>query len=111
MAMNLRQRLGLARMSQENRAGIGAALVLLLIISLVELADGAPPHYIGLLAAVPFLAAAFGAWPEVLVIGGLASAAGLAFGMYPDGRPSGASLINVGGVIIATGVAAVRSSR
>ena len=40
LAMNVRQRLGLARMSQETRAGIGAALVLLAIISLVELADG-----------------------------------------------------------------------
>jgi hypothetical protein len=105
--MNVRQRLGLARMSQETRAGIGAALVLLAIISLVEISDGGKPNYIGLLAAVPFLAAAFGAWPEVLIVGGLASAVGLAFGMYPDGQPSGASLINVGGVVIATGIAAI----
>ncbi len=105
--MNLRQRLGLARMTPETRAGIGAALVLLALISVVELADGGAPHYIGLLAAVPFLAAAFGAWPEVLAVGGLASVVGLAFGMYPTGRPSGASLINIAGVVLATGIAAI----
>src|SRR5512147_2685674 len=104
--MNIRQRLGIARMSQETRAGIGAALALLAIISIVELSDGGQPHYIGLLAAVPFLAAAFGAWLEVVAVGGLASVVGLLFGWYPHG-PSVASLINVVGIVLATGIAAI----
>lgn len=104
--MNLRQRLGTARMSAESRAGIGAAVVLLAIISLVEFADGDQPHYLGLLAAVPFLAAAFAGWPEVLAVGALASILGSAFAMYPDG-PTGASMINLTGVVISTGIAAV----
>jgi phosphoserine phosphatase RsbU/P len=104
--MSLRQRLGSARMSAETRAGIGAAVVLLAIISLVELADGSQPHYLGLLAAVPFLAAAFAAWPEVLAVGALASIVGFVFAMYPT-HITGASAINLAGVVISTCIAAI----
>ncbi|HET6214092.1 MAG TPA: serine/threonine-protein phosphatase, partial [Micromonosporaceae bacterium] len=38
-------------MSPESRAGLGAAVVLLALVSVVEIADGERPNYLGLLAA------------------------------------------------------------
>lgn len=104
--MRLRLLPGARPMSPESRAGIGAAVGLLAIISMVELADGEQPHYVGLFAAVPFLAAAFAAWPEVLAVGLLASVIGFGFGMYPGGV-TGATAINLVGIVVSTGIAAI----
>ena len=94
-------------MSPESRAGVGAAVMLLAIISLVELADGSRPNYIGLFAAVPFLAAAFAGWPAVVAVGALATVVAVVFGMYnPDGI-DGEIAINIAGIVLATGIAAV----
>ena len=47
----------------------------------------ASAHYIGLFAAVPFLAAVFAAWPMVLAVGGLATVVGAIFvGLARHGR-------------------------
>ncbi|GAA5177024.1 PP2C family protein-serine/threonine phosphatase [Rugosimonospora acidiphila] len=93
-------------MSREVRVGLGAAVVLLAVISAVELADGPQPHYIGLLAAVPFLTALFVPWREVLIVGAAAAAIAIAFGSFPHGMNMW-SAINVCGIMVATGVAAV----
>lgn len=93
-------------MSPDARAGLGAAFVLLALIAAVELADGPQAHYIGLLATAPFLVATFAAWREVIMVGGLATVIGLMFGFYPDG-PTLASSLNIGFVMVATGIAAV----
>jgi phosphoserine phosphatase RsbU/P len=93
-------------MSPESRAGLGAALALLAIVAAVELADGARAHYIGLLAAAPFLTAAFAAWRQVVIVGGVATALGVVFGSYPSGIDM-ASGINIAGVVVATAIAAV----
>ncbi len=88
MAMKLRVS-GRRPMSPESRAGIGAAIVLLVVIAAVDVADGSNAHYIGLYAAAPFLAAAFASWPAIVAVGGLATVVGAIFGMYgtePD-RP------------------------
>ena len=53
----------------EARAGVGAAFVLLCLVLAAEVADGVDANYVGLLAAAPFLAAAFSSWPEVLAVG------------------------------------------
>ena len=66
---------GFRPMSSESRAGVGAAVGLLAVVSAVELADGPTPHYIGLLAAAPFLAAALAPWRGVVTVGVLATAA------------------------------------
>ena len=65
------------------------------------------------LAAAPFLAAAFASWVEVLALGALATILGVIFGsidlMNPDAGTEDRMLIiviNVGGVIFATGIAA-----
>jgi phosphoserine phosphatase RsbU/P len=92
--------------SPDFRAGIGAALVLLSVISAVELADGPEAHYIGLLAAVPFLTAVFVPWREVLAVGALATALGILFGSFPRGLTMENS-VNITGIMVATAMAAV----
>jgi sigma-B regulation protein RsbU (phosphoserine phosphatase) len=92
-------------MSPESRAGVGAAIGLLVIIATADLADGPQPHYIGLYAAVPFLAAAFAAWPAILAVGALATVVGIIFGMYGDVAP-GPTAVNVAGIVLATVIAA-----
>jgi phosphoserine phosphatase RsbU/P len=96
---------GARPLSTESRAGIGAAIVLLAIISATDLADGVQPHFIGLFAAAPFLTAAFAAWPEVVAVGALATVIGVLFGMHPQWDLT--SGINIIGVMLATAIAAV----
>src|SRR5687768_17282530 len=69
-------------LSQGARAGLGAAFVLLSLICAVELADGSEVRYVGLMATVPFLAAVFAGWREVLIAGGAATAVGMLFAMF-----------------------------
>ncbi|MEU4621095.1 PP2C family protein-serine/threonine phosphatase [Actinoplanes sp. NPDC023801] len=94
-------------LSPGNRAGVGAALVLLAVVSAVELADRDPEaHYVGLLAAVPFLAGVFAVWQMVLGAGVIATVVGAIFvGMAGDVQGM-AGLVNLMGIVLATGVAA-----
>ena len=90
-------------MSPESRAGLGAAVVLLAIVSVVEVADGKMANYLGLLAAAPFLAAAFATWRVVLVVGVAATVIGAVFAAI--GPSSTFSIVNVCGIVLATGIA------
>jgi hypothetical protein len=92
-------------LSPGSRAGLGAALVLLAVISGVELADGPRAHYIGLFVAVPFLAAVFAFWQTVLAVGVLTTAVGVVFAAH-DGQLGMTGMVNVVGIVLATGVAA-----
>lgn len=93
------------------RAGLGAAFVLLSLICAVELADGSNVRYVGLMATVPFLAAVFAGWREVLVAGGVATAVGTVFALFGDSSDF-SPYINVGAVGLATAIAsAVASAR
>jgi phosphoserine phosphatase RsbU/P len=92
-------------LSPGSRAGLGAALVLLVVIATVEIADGPHANYIGLFVAVPFLAAVFAYWQTVLVIGLLATVIGLIFATA-DERADMIGMVNVGGIVLATGIAA-----
>ncbi|GIE32156.1 membrane protein [Actinoplanes italicus] len=94
-------------LSPGNRAGLGAALVLLAVVSALELADRDPePRYVGLLAALPFLTAVFAVWQVVLGAGVLATVVGAVFvGMAGDVQGM-AGLVNLMGIVLATGVAA-----
>jgi hypothetical protein len=92
-------------LSPGSRAGLGAALVLLALVSAVEMADKARANYVGLLAAVPFLAAVFASWPTVLGVGGLATLVGMIFAGW-GGRVELAGVVNVAGIMLATGIAA-----
>ncbi len=92
-------------LSPGSRAGLGAALVLLALVSAIELADGSEARYIGLIVAAPFLAAAFASWRVVLGVGVLATAVGGAFALA--GRENRlANLTIVVGIGLATGIAA-----
>ena len=95
---------GRGPMSPGSRAGLGAALVLLALVSAVEMADGARANYVGLLAAVPFLAAAFAYWPTVLAVGAVATIVGMVFA-GADGNLDTAGVVNVLGIMLATGIA------
>jgi phosphoserine phosphatase RsbU/P len=106
-AVPMKMRLtGRGPMSPDFRAGIGAAVVLLAVISAMEVADGPTPHFIGLLAAVPFLTSVFLPWREVLAVGALATALGILFGSLPAGMTM-ENAVNVGGIVVATAAAAV----
>ena len=84
-------------LSSGSRAGLGAALVLLAIVAVMQLADGGNTSYIGLLVAAPFLAAAFASWRLVLGVGILATVVGLVFVMTAK-SVSLASGVNVAGI-------------
>jgi phosphoserine phosphatase RsbU/P len=90
----------------ETRAGLGAAFVLLGLVTAVELADGPQAHFIGLLAAAPFLAAAFASWREVLTVGAAATAAGVTFALQAQAGPMDVLAVNLAGVVGATAIAA-----
>jgi len=92
-------------LSPASRAGLGAALVLLAVVSAVELADGPQAHFVGLLAAVPFLAAVFAFWQTVLVVGVLATVVGSVF-VGADSTQGMAGLVTILGIMLATGIAA-----
>ncbi|MEV4627465.1 PP2C family protein-serine/threonine phosphatase [Micromonospora sp. NPDC049523] len=92
-------------LSSGSRAGLGAALVLLALVSGIEVADGTRADHIGLLVAAPFLAAAFASWRVVLGVGALATGIGAAFTLSAQTVELG-NVVNVGGVMAFIGVAA-----
>jgi hypothetical protein len=92
-------------LSPGSRAGLGAALVLLVLVSAVEIADGPQANFVGLFAAVPFLAAVFAYWQTVLAIGAVATIVGMIFA-GTDGRFDTVGMVNVVGIMLATGIAA-----
>ncbi|WP_430779679.1 PP2C family protein-serine/threonine phosphatase [Actinoplanes sp. G11-F43] len=100
-------------LSPGNRAGVGAALVLLAVVSAVESAERPQADYVGLLAAVPFVAAIFAVWQMVLATGVLATVVGAVFvglagtqnGLV-DTQSGMVGLVNLMGIVLATGVAA-----
>jgi serine phosphatase RsbU (regulator of sigma subunit) len=92
-------------LSPGSRAGLGAAFVLLALVSAVELADGEEANYVGLVAAAPFLAAAFASWPVVLGVGAAATVIGVLFALLGQ-MITHATVVNVVGIVLATGIAA-----
>ncbi|WP_229076756.1 PP2C family protein-serine/threonine phosphatase [Actinoplanes sp. DH11] len=92
-------------MSPGNRAGLGAAFVLLAVVSAVEVGDDSSAQFVGLLAAVPFVAAVFAVWQVVLGVGVVATVVGAVL-VGSAGVHGMSGLINLMGVLLATGVAA-----
>ncbi|MDG6101163.1 serine/threonine-protein phosphatase [Dactylosporangium aurantiacum] len=92
----------------EARAGVGAAFVLLCLVLAAEVADGVDANYVGLLAAAPFLAAAFASWPEVLAVGSASTVLALVFctiELMHSRERTLVMLLNLGAVILAAGIA------
>ncbi|BCY04975.1 PP2C family protein-serine/threonine phosphatase [Actinoplanes sp. L3-i22] len=91
-------------MSSGNRAGLGAALVLLVIVSAMESTDTTSAAYVGLLAIAPMVAALFAAWQYVVGVGVVATVLGAVFvGQAGAAGPSG--MVYLLGVLLATGIA------
>ncbi len=92
-------------LSPGSRAGLGAALVLLAVESAVEVAEGPRANFVGLYAAVPFLAAVFAYWQTVLAVGAIATVVGMVFA-GTDGRFGTVGMVNIVWIMLATGIAA-----
>ncbi|MBM2616795.1 serine/threonine-protein phosphatase [Actinoplanes sp. LDG1-06] len=92
-------------LSSGSRAGLGAAIVLLVVVSAVELADGRDADFVGLFAAVPFLAAVFAFWQTVIVVGVVATIVGMVF-VGAATELTVAGTVNILGILLATGIAA-----
>ncbi|GAB3148053.1 PP2C family protein-serine/threonine phosphatase [Micromonospora sonneratiae] len=92
-------------LSPGSRAGLGAAIVVLALVSAVEIADGPSANYVGLVAAAPLLAAAFASWRIVASVGVLATGLGAAF-VLKGGLLTLAMVVNVVGIALAAGIAA-----
>ncbi|RZU72548.1 stage II sporulation protein E [Micromonospora kangleipakensis] len=100
---------GRGPLSPGSRAGLGAAFALLALVSAVELADGRPAHYVALMVAAPFLAAALASWRVVLGVGVLATVIGASFALA-ERTMSLVSAVNVAGIALATAIAAAVAS-
>ncbi|MEV0809263.1 PP2C family protein-serine/threonine phosphatase [Micromonospora sp. NPDC050200] len=96
---------GRGPLSPGSRAGVGAALGLLAIISAAELADGREAHYVALMMAAPLLAAAFASWQVVLGIGLVAVVLGASFALA-EPTASLVTAVDLAGIAFASGVAA-----
>ncbi|WP_407653527.1 PP2C family protein-serine/threonine phosphatase [Actinoplanes oblitus] len=100
-------------MSSANRTGLGAAFVLLAIVSAVESADRTSLGYAGLLVLAPLLAALFAAWQYVLgvgVVATLVSAILVGQTHIPDSAvqrhaADSPGMVYLVGIILATGIA------
>ncbi|MET8282264.1 PP2C family protein-serine/threonine phosphatase [Micromonospora sp. NPDC005174] len=100
---------GRSPLSPGSRAGLGAAVVLLAIVSMLELADGRRAHYVALLVAAPLLAAALAAWRVVLGVGAAATLIGIGFALT-DPRMVLVTSVNVVAVGLASGLAVAVAS-
>lgn len=78
-------------------------------MSAAEAADGLLAHYVALLAAVPFLAAAVASWPVVLGVGVAATLTGAGFALI-EPKMSLVTSVNVVAVALATGLAVAVAS-
>ncbi|PTA44658.1 PP2C family protein-serine/threonine phosphatase [Micromonospora sp. RP3T] len=100
---------GRGPLSPGSRAGLGAALALLAIVSAAEAADGRPVHYLALMAAAPVLAGALASWRVVLAVGALATAAGVAFAAAEKGMPL-VTTVSVAAIVLATAISAATAA-
>ncbi|GHJ12168.1 MULTISPECIES: PP2C family protein-serine/threonine phosphatase [unclassified Micromonospora] len=100
---------GRGPLSPGSRAGLGAALALLAIVSAAEAADGRPVHYLALMAAAPVLAGALASWRVVLAVGALATAAGVAFAAAEKGMPL-VTAVSVAAIVLATAISAATAA-
>ncbi|ROT33722.1 PP2C family protein-serine/threonine phosphatase [Micromonospora sp. HM5-17] len=99
---------GACPLSPGSRAGLGAALVLLVLIAVVELSDESTISYVGLGVAAPFLAAVFASWQIVLAVGVAAVALAVSLAVCGVVPPLGTAVDTVG-VVVATATAVLFS--
>ena len=97
---------GRSPLSRGSRAGLGAALVLLAIVVVIEFSDGSQGRYSPLMLVAPMLAAALASWRVVVVAGGVTLAANVLCLVLQErmGVLDGVTLF---GVVLATAVSAL----
>ncbi|WP_212997761.1 PP2C family protein-serine/threonine phosphatase [Winogradskya consettensis] len=89
-----------------SRAGIGAALVLLVVVAGLSATDHGLSRFVGLFAIVPIVAAVFAYWQPVVGVGVLATVVGAVF-VATSGNVDPAAMVNVLAIALGTGLAAV----
>ena len=90
-------------LTPEAAGGLGVAIAVVVVVSVIELAEGPTASVVGWLAVAPFMTAAFAPWRPVVGVGLLAAVLTLIVGLVaPDGFDTmeGARLV---GVLLATG--------
>jgi len=90
-------------LSPEARAGLAAAVVLLVLVTAVEFADGPSANYLGWLAAPALVAAAFAPWREVVAVGSVAVVLSGVLGLLDPGTFDETDVGRVLGIVLATG--------
>jgi hypothetical protein len=93
------------KFSPESRAGLGGALAVLALVSLLELSDGHSANFVGFLAVAPLLAAAFTTWREVLAVGLLATALTAVFNAIDPVGFGSTAVIRMITMAVVTGIA------
>ncbi|GAA1802073.1 serine/threonine-protein phosphatase [Planosporangium flavigriseum] len=96
-------------MISEGRVGLGAALALIALVSLIQLLDAAQGRHIGVLAAAPMLAAALASWRQALAVGVVATGMGALFSVPDAANPRLmlSNFVSVALIVFGTGIAAV----
>jgi len=94
-------------LTPEATAGLGAALAVVLIVSVIQLVGGSSAMVVGWLAIAPFLAAAFAPWRYVVGIGLLAATTTLITGVARSAQLESLVASVLGMVLVTTGAVAV----
>ncbi|MFX0593117.1 PP2C family protein-serine/threonine phosphatase [Melissospora conviva] len=97
---------GRSPLSRGSRAGLGAAVVLLAIVLMIDIADGSEGRYTPLMLVAPMLAAALAHWRTVVASGVVALAAIVAC-LFVQDRVNVTDGVTMAGILLATGVSAL----
>lgn len=92
-------------LSPEARAGLGAAFVVLALVTALEFTDGPAATYVGWLSVAPFVAAAFATWREVVATGIVAVALTVVFSAVDPAGFAGAGIVRVIAMLVVTAIA------
>lgn len=96
-------------MPAAERLGVAAAALLCVAIVVVDHYLGPQAQLLGLLAAMPFLAAAFAGMRETVAVGILALACGITGGLWGQDASTSSLLIRIVAIVIFTALAAASS--
>lgn len=89
-------------LSTEAASGLGAAVVVMIIVTGIELGTGPSQSVVGWLAIGPFLAAAFAPWRYVVGVGLLATLLTVVLGEFASTPGDGMALARIAGMLVAT---------
>lgn len=89
-------------LSTEAASGLGAAAVVMIIVTGIELGTGPSQSVVGWLAIGPFLAAAFAPWRYVVAVGVLATLLTAVLGEFAGTPGDGMAPARIAGMLVAT---------